>query len=352
MESTGQIAGGPFCTLCGGTFRAHRADSDTPPLNWTSIIRHGKRKEITTRSCRWSPLTILLLKYSLMHTQHSYLSHPCYVAWRAAGGPGPANPAVDMTVQGLEPYYLAVSVEDSIVFVFHEACWQMLVTRLTYNTGSDPGDYYVSYWLFYTLASVPRRNRRLLPRHGYHGVMPILESNHVRGVLEAVINYIPFLFISTRSHTSQPTMDSGTLLSTQDLPVPTYDPFRQLPPEIIWDIIVYLMYDDIHNAQLSSRHFAMHTSTARLPQKFWASRFSPKMDMGFVLAMDKNETGYAYMDWRRLFDNCMSLLKQPGSLGDGFRNRQRIWISPSPSRISYRLSLSYNSLQRDLPGFF
>ncbi|KAK7211565.1 hypothetical protein V2G26_018743 [Clonostachys chloroleuca] len=182
--------------------------------------------------------------------------------------------------------------------------------------------------------------------------MPILESNHVRGVLEAVINYIPFLFISTRSHTSQPTMDSGTLLSTQDLPVPTYDPFRQLPPEIIWDIIVYLMYDDIHNAQLSSRHFAMHTSTARLPQKFWASRFSPKMDMGFVLAMDKNETGYAYMDWRRLFDNCMSLLKQPGSLGDGFRNRQRIWISPSPSRISYRLSLSYNSLQRDLPGFF
>ncbi|CAG9980904.1 unnamed protein product [Clonostachys byssicola] len=307
MESDRQITGGPFCALCGGTFRAHRADSDTPPLNWTSRIRHA--------TC-------------IFNVMSSHLSHPCYVAWSAAGGPGPANPAADMTVQGLEPYYLADSEdgEESIVFVYHEACWQMLLTRLTYNTGSDPDHEDVAYWLFYTLASVPRWDGRLLPRHGYHGVMPILESNHLRGVLEAVIDYIPFPSISPESHPSQPTIDSGALLSTQDLPVPSYDPFRQLPSEIIWDIIVYLTYDDINNARLSSRHFAMHTSAARLPQKFLASRFSPEMGLGFVLAMDKNETGYADMDWRGLFDNCMSLLQQPGNLGDGFRNRRRIWI--------------------------
>ncbi|CAG9957032.1 unnamed protein product [Clonostachys rosea f. rosea IK726] len=67
------------------------------------------------------------------------------------------------------------------------------------------------------------------------------------------------------------------------------------------------------------------------------------MDMGFVLAMDKNETGYADMDWRRLFDNCMSLLQQPGSLGDGFRNRQRIWICLQDITVTIENLLSYNN---------
>jgi hypothetical protein len=98
----------------------------------------------------------------------------------------------------------------------------------------------------------------------------------------------------------------------------------------------------------------MHTSTGRLPQKFWASRFSPEMDMGFVLAMDKNETGYADMDWRRLFDNCMSLLQQPGSLGDGFRNRQRIWICLQDITVTIENLLSYNNFNtilHDVPTF-
>ncbi|CAH0045682.1 unnamed protein product [Clonostachys solani] len=270
------------------------------------------------------------------------LSQSCYVAWRAAGWPGPANPAADTTVQGLEPYYLADSVEGSIVFVFHEVCWQMLLIQLTYNTGSDPDHDDVAYWLFFVLSCIPRWNRRLLPRHGYHGVMRILESSRLRAVLEAVIDYTPFPSISTRYHPSQPPIASGTLLPSQDQS--SYDPFRQLPPEIIWEVILYLTYDDIHNARLSSRHFAMHTSTGRLPQNFWASRFSLEMDMAFVLAMDKNETGYADMDWRRLFDNCMSLLRQPGSLGDGFRNRQRIWICLQDITATIENLLLYNNM--------
>ncbi|VUC22942.1 unnamed protein product [Clonostachys rosea] len=270
------------------------------------------------------------------------LSDSCYVAWRVTGWPGQANPPADTTVQGLEPYYLADSVEGSIVFVFHEFCWQMLLIQLAHDTDSDPDHDDVAYWIFFILSCIPRWNRRLLPRHGYHGVMAIRESSHLRGVLEATIDHTPFPSVPAGHHSSQERTGSAAPLPTLNLP--SYDPFRKLPPEIIWEFILYLPYDDIHNARLSSRHFAMHTSTKRLPQKFWASRFSLDMDMGFVLAMDNNETGYADMDWRTLFDNCMRLLRQPGSMGDGFRNRQRVWICLRDIAVTLANLLPYNNM--------
>ncbi|KAK0708138.1 hypothetical protein B0H67DRAFT_648232 [Lasiosphaeris hirsuta] len=78
-----------------------------------------------------------------------------------------------------------------------------------------------------------------------------------------------------------------------------YDLFARLPPAVIHHIICFLSTPDLTNLRLTSRTVAHASSLSSLSAQFWASRFAPRFEMGFVLS--KAAASGSQDDWRSLY---------------------------------------------------
>ena len=137
---------------------------------------------------------------------------------------------------------------------------------------------------------------------------------------------------------ASPTSSSSSLI----------DIFRSLPNELIALILEQLASPDLCNLRLASRHVAALSGPNVLPQEFWASRFWPGREMGFVFAgpffpsspspspspsassttttapAPRPRSGSPAPDWRLLYIKARATLSD-SELFPGFRNRKRIW---------------------------
>jgi U3 small nucleolar RNA-associated protein 4 len=99
------------------------------------------------------------------------------------------------------------------------------------------------------------------------------------------------------------------------------DCFAALPQEILEEIQLLLQSNDVTSLRLSSRSFA----SVPLNQYFWASRFEPRFDRGFLFeARDMNVrlgTAQTHRDWGALYRKT----SKSACLSKGLENRMRIW---------------------------
>ena len=98
--------------------------------------------------------------------------------------------------------------------------------------------------------------------------------------------------------------------------------FSQVPIELIYHLVSFLDSPSLCNLRLSSKFIASLCSPYRLPQEFWASRFSAEHEMGFVPLVSGSLPPVP--DWRRLYFDVKDAVRRP-SLISYLRSRRRVW---------------------------
>ena len=155
---------------------------------------------------------------------------------------------------------------------------------------------------------------------------------------------------------------------------PPQDVFRSLPNELAVLIFEQLASPDLCNLRLASRHVAALSGPNVLPQEFWASRFWPGHEMGFVFAgpplpsTPYSSPGSALspaptpgpglspgppspgqpVNWRELYIKAKASLAEP-ELFPGFRNRKRVWSVLEDMARAVRLRAANQHRVADTP---
>ncbi|KAI0118434.1 hypothetical protein GGR51DRAFT_499588 [Nemania sp. FL0031] len=202
-------------------------------------------------------------------------------------------------------------------FAVHDACWELLGARLAgrfstqslaarlfallYNT-TQPLDYkYISAIMFryepVTTFSGP---------HDLHDPTKPFDLCDKRletacgGLLPSPTPILPKIYIDSDDK---------------------HDIFGNLPNEIIMLILAILPSGDICNLRLASRHVCCHASPHLLSQEFWASRFGPEGECGFLFANGYCARPSGRVDWRALYFKVALAC----DLSPNFRTRRRLW---------------------------
>jgi hypothetical protein len=105
-------------------------------------------------------------------------------------------------------------------------------------------------------------------------------------------------------------------------PLSGYNMLSALPIEVLFLILSLLPSANIQQLRSASRHIALITGPASLPQSFWRSRFSADFEMGF--AAPNKVVGN--QNWRDAYFTLKHVLGDPSnSISARARNRRRIW---------------------------
>lgn len=223
------------------------------------------------------------------------------------------------TISYLDP---GAKVTMRVKYTFHEICRVMLFNRVGCADGSGEAGA-VPYWLFHMFESLPyvvlNVDRRLLPEHGYHGTLPF-QTDIMRAEMGApdAAEDPPTL----EQAVSPPVHPTGTGPARGS----SSDAFSKIPPEIVAQILTILPSPDVCHLRASSRSVAALSRGSQLPQSFWASRFAPDMEMGFVLAHQQDMDVRGTRDWRRLYYSSRGALLSE-TRHKGIQVRRRIWLS-------------------------
>ena len=257
--------------------------------------------------------------------------------------------------------------EDPLIYIFHDACWQLLISRLIDVEGADADSraLRVAKVLFHLLRCLPKdRHGALRIQHDYGGAAKYLwHYAYARGGYERSLSE------STRFLMANPGCDAtreieaslANLAETWKLTqnhAPTdmgrsamlgshldsgKDPLGRLPPEVIHISCIDLSTTDLCSLRLASRAVANITLVDRLSQSFWESRFADGFEMEFFFAGRQPPVDRRDINWRDLYlviNRCLA----EGSLREGLRNRKRIWACLSYFRSSLEPVLRGNGI--------
>ncbi|RSL87389.1 hypothetical protein CEP52_015543 [Fusarium oligoseptatum] len=245
------------CILCGVRIQP-QPDPPEGQLIWRSKIR-------AVRSERG--------RSSVFLTGIGYLSQDCL---RASDNP---DVFYADSPQDLKSYALCYSASTkSRTFIFHESCWQILLSQLGSLTDRPQEPRQIAVILFDLLFCLPRdRFHVSFPAHDFGGALEICSSpqglpyrwQFLLADPNALRTYLPYDELDATPDLFQSCSDD-----TQDL-------FSRFPLEVNQLIFDFLPSQDLCNLRLSSRKVAGIAKPTLLPQSFWASRFVTDKEMNF-----------------------------------------------------------------------
>lgn len=111
--------------------------------------------------------------------------------------------------------------------------------------------------------------------------------------------------------------------ASQYLQTASCQSFGSLPPELIYEILLYLSCKEVATLTLVNRSLAVIAALDRLPQPYWRSRFQRGGEADFLFA---NLTDRR--DWRGLFSAVRAMLQDGRNLCLVNRKRVRKLIEP------------------------
>ncbi|CAH0046324.1 unnamed protein product [Clonostachys solani] len=299
----------PHCALCGGKFRNHHGVHPPPgPLHWTTLARsvHGPdgSNEDTVPQ-------ITGLGYFTQHRVAARLDYD--VGYADASGEG------EVQLQDL-----LFRIDNVRNFSIHEFCWQFLLRRIKTERGSEPDPRRVGCLLFHVLHSLPwARNGALVPDHGYFGALNLLQT--VEGTADLTADPdqpMPVLEVGRSSIELGEGFVSPNMLQQANTSS-NCGIFENFPDELIAQIFTLLPSKDVCSLRLSCPRLAALAAPSNLPQKFWASRFLPDREMGF-LSLPANSSGIRHRNWMEAYHQCKSSIEDESTV-KAFQNRRRIW---------------------------
>lgn len=238
--------------------------------------------------------------------------------------------------------------DDPTIYVFHDACWQLLLSRLI---GREAGDaksraLHVAKLLFHLLRCLPKdRHGALRIENDYGGAAKFLwHYAYTRGGYERSLSEDwRFLLASPGCDTTGEANASLAKLAeawklthdyaTTDRGHPAVrgnyrdcgkDPFGRLPPEMLDLLFVELASTDLCSLRLASKAVANLSSPDHLSQSFWESRFTDGFEMESFFTCRPHHAHRREIDWQALYSVVKKCLAE-GPLRAGLRNRKRIW---------------------------
>lgn len=214
-------------------------------------------------------------------------------------------------------------------FPTHDACWELLLTRLTSSLRlPEPPDVCrIVQILFELLQCLPvDRHSVSFPTHDFDG------ASHLWRSPKSLPANWEFLAADPRPYCFAPwprrPCESASL--DPDVLVParhsghSRDCFSTLPPEVVQLVANWLSSVDLCNLRLASRSSALLTRPSLLPQSFWRTRFEADREMGFMGCLEPCPLPGHGTDWRELYYNIREGLRNRSETGH-LRSRRRIW---------------------------
>ncbi|KAK7212405.1 hypothetical protein V2G26_019583 [Clonostachys chloroleuca] len=308
----------PHCALCAGKFRNHHGEHPPPgPLHWTTVARsvHGPdgREEDTVPQ-------VTGLGYVTRHR----------VAARLDYDTGYADAVGE---EEFQLQHLLFPIDKVRNFNIHEHCWQSLLCRIKTETGSEPDPRRVGVLLFHVLHSLPwARHGALVPDHGFFGALNLLQT--ARGTSDLMedpdLGITPVLEVS-RGFTRpslESMMEAVEDMVSADMPQQPNTPsscgtFEKFPDELIVQVFTLLPSKDVCSLRLSCPRLAALSAPKNLPQEFWATRFLPDREMGF-LSFPTSFSAIRHRNWMEVYQLCKLIINDDRT-AMGFKNRRRIW---------------------------
>jgi hypothetical protein len=264
----------------------------------------------------------------------------------------------------LESYPLGYDAKDPVkssVFLFHDACWTLLLSR--YDTGSSASGApspspssdsaiprRIAKHLFYVFLSMPLDAQGApLPAHDFDGANKILRadvstaSQYKRRLPRewqfvaddpldaAVVKKTSSVFVRPQEYALQ---DTASLKRQKPRRDPT-DIFSRLPVEVAVMVLTKLSSEDVCRLRLASKFVATVARPTSLPSSFWKSRFDVDQEMGFFLAggtgtslLPSAGRGLHKTHWRMLYAQVRACVPRRLRIQyAGLHNKRRIWAA-------------------------
>ena len=232
-----------------------------------------------------------------------------------------------------------------LVVMFHAACWSILVDRVAHYGNQDVINK-IDYRLFQVLHCTPVDDEGILqPGHDYGGIARFRkpQSYMVREMLDQ--GYL-WCFVEPSRFTSVddalrhlklilPPLELAENHSSIATSHESVDGFSKLPAEVVYLLLTGLLSDDVCRLRLASRSVASKSHRDALPQSFWRTRFFPDHEMGFALPIHSEER---FHDWRHFYFKIKQRLGLPGA--EQLKNRKRIWDLVSREAYTFARHLS------------
>ncbi|RSL49429.1 hypothetical protein CEP54_012455 [Fusarium duplospermum] len=289
------------CILCGVRIQP-QPDPPERELIWRSKIR-------AVRSEQGRSLVFL--------TGIGYLSQDCLRASH--------NPDVFYadSPRDLKSYDLRYSDSNkSRTFIFHESCWQILLSQLESLTDQPKEPRQIAGILFDLLFCLPRdRFHVSFPAHDFGGALEICSSP------QGLPQRWKFLLADPNAFRTYLLSDGLDAIPDlfQSCSGDTQDFFSQSPLEVNHLIFNFLPSQDLCNLRLSSRKIASIAKPTLLPQSFWASRFAIDKEMNFFALQEYlSEPQNSRNDWQLLYVRIRRTLRDKAVTGH-LRNQRQVW---------------------------
>ncbi|KAH7478393.1 hypothetical protein FOMA001_g9274 [Fusarium oxysporum f. sp. matthiolae] len=297
-----------FCALCGVILVPCPSPLPGDPpkrLDWKQEIRavtsHGGLSRVTLAGVGYLDASALLA--SSDHDT-SYMS-----------------PELELTL-----HYLNYSPPTGTwTFAFHEACWQLLLRKVSLSKENQADPQRIAELLFRLLYCLPYDRFKVpCPNHDFGGALKFWKSPLI----------LPESWNFLLADPSTLTLGSATQAIKDVFELPHTTPdfqssddiFARLSPEIVHLVITMMESTDLCNLRLSSKFVSKLTNPDHLSQDFWKSRFSVDREMGFFPSENKLcLPSNSKVNWRTLYFDLKCSLR--GETGNGhMRNRRRIWL--------------------------
>ncbi|KAI2470143.1 hypothetical protein F4781DRAFT_196502 [Annulohypoxylon bovei var. microspora] len=246
------------------------------------------------------------------------------------------QPQLDDYFTGHQVSYSGEGTAGYWCYAVHNACWELLRDRI--DPDHDFSAYKLARHLFALLYNTPVNvgDEALMPGHNYGNASEFrLQTGELYSHYFTRVKESDYFFITGDvSEKFEPNGDSledetlsfyvdSTHLNTYHGVDSESNALCLLPRELIMLVLAYLPSRDVCKLRLVSRYVADLSSPGLLDQKFWASRFGPEFEMGFVFAGLSNSRPTEPADWRTLYLKIKAALKS--KLFYGLKNRRRIW---------------------------
>ncbi|KAL3448449.1 hypothetical protein BJX65DRAFT_317354 [Aspergillus insuetus] len=219
---------------------------------------------------------------------------------------------------------------DSWCFAFHASCWDILLERVPEGR-SDLAKFATIF--FQTLfCTTWGRYKYLRPGHDFGGAAQFQKpvENPVQNMTDQGFEYLliqPSKFrglseiFSSIPHAAR-CCPERSAKRTRWRPLSGYNMLSGLPIEVLFLILSLLPSADIQQLRLASRHVALMTGPASLPQSFWHSRYCADFEMGFAAPSEV----VGNQNWRDAYFTLKHVLgDSSNSISARARNRRRIW---------------------------
>ncbi|KAJ2905320.1 hypothetical protein MKZ38_005833 [Zalerion maritima] len=259
------------------------------------------------------------------------------------------------------------SGDEGRCFVFHDRCWQLLVSKVNLEVSHEHAPSACDEWcaeksivkqLFNFLATIELHEKEYLgSRHDYGGAsiffrptdsrkFPILHrptDDFVEDIPKELSYVLEDPFDSKgifNGLEGKPIEWKHDALNPNALPKwkwwmkggepKDHDIFGKLPDDVIHQIATLLSSRDVRNTCLASGVVSKAATRDQLPPSFWATRFAPGGEMAFMAPVIRDLAARKHpnrkSDWRQIyFDVERALLAPDDSEFKGIKNRKRIW---------------------------